>query len=103
MFGEVFICEFPFTSGTATKIRPALILFDLQQDVINCRITSVARAGLLDVTLKDWQGAGLLKPSVARLDRVVTAERSIFRRRLGVLSAADKLAVRDRWNQHMKL
>ena len=32
MFGEVFICQFPFTSGTASKIRPALVLFDLQQD-----------------------------------------------------------------------
>lgn len=32
MFGEVFICQFLFTSGTGSKIRPALVLFDLQQD-----------------------------------------------------------------------
>ena len=29
MFGEIFICQFPFTSGAASKIRPALVLFDL--------------------------------------------------------------------------
>jgi hypothetical protein len=29
MFGEVFICQFPFTSGAASKIRSALVLFDL--------------------------------------------------------------------------
>jgi mRNA interferase MazF len=69
MFGEIFICQFPFTSGAASKIRPALVLFDLEQDAIICRVTGVLRTGALDVTLKDWQTAGLLKPSVARLDR----------------------------------
>ena len=61
------------------------------------------RTGALDVRLKDWQTAGLLKPSVARLDRVVTAEKSIFVRRLGALSAEDQKAIRDRWNQQMRL
>ncbi len=102
MFGDVFICQFPFTSGATSKIRPALVLFDLAQDAIICRVTSVLRAGPLDVTLKGWQTAGLLKPSVARLDRVVTAEKSIFLRRLGALSAEDQKAIRDRWNQHMR-
>ena len=103
MFGEVFICQFPFTSGTASKIRPALVLFDLQQDAVICRITSVSRAGALDVPLQDWQAAGLLKPSVARLDRLVTAEKTVFLRRLGVLSATDLAAVRSIWNQRMVL
>ena len=53
MFGEVFICQFPFTSGAASKIRPALVLFDLQQDAVICRVTSVVRTGALDVTLDD--------------------------------------------------
>ncbi len=103
MFGEVFLCEFPLTSGASSKIRPALVLFDLDQDSLICRVTSAARTGSLDVTLVDWQDAGLLRPSVARVDRVVTAERSVFRRRLGVLSARDAEAVRERWNQHMRL
>ena len=51
----------------------------------------------------DWQAAGLLKPSVARLDRLVTAEKSVLIRRLGTLSAVDQRAIRDIWNQHMKL
>jgi mRNA interferase MazF len=103
MFGDVFICQFPFTSGASTKIRPALVLFDLDHDAIICRVTGVLRAGALEVTLKDWQTAGLLKPSVARLDHVVTAEKSIFVRRLGALSLEDQKAIRDRWNEHMRL
>ena len=103
MFGEIFLCEFPLTSGAPGKIRPALLMFDLGPDALIARVTSVARGGPLDVTLQEWRAAGLLKPSVARLDRLVTAERSIFRRRLGVLSARDAGAVRECWNRQMRL
>jgi len=103
VFGEVFICQFPFTSGAVSKPRPVLVLFDLQQDVLICRITSVLRTGLLDVALTAWAQAGLAKPSVVRLDRLVTAEKTILGRRLGVLSAADQEVIRTAWNQHMRL
>ena len=103
MFGEIFICQFPFTSGAVSKPRPVLMLFDLQQDAVICRITSVLRAGPLDVTLADWAQAGLAKSSVARLDRLVTAEKTILGRRLGRLSVPDEASVRAAWNRHMKL
>ena len=103
MFGEIIICKFPFSSGADSKVRPALILFDLQQDALICRITSVPHFGLMDVSINQWQTAGLLKPSVARLDRIVTAEKTIFIRRLGFLAPNDLEAVRNTWNCHMKL
>lgn len=103
MFGEVYICEFPFTSGSQSKIRPALVLFDLKEEAVICRITSVPRCGPLDVTLVGWQTAGLLKPSVVRLDRLVTAEKTIFARRLGGLTPDDAARVRAVWNQSMRL
>jgi PemK-like, MazF-like toxin of type II toxin-antitoxin system len=82
VFGDVFIARFPFTSGTLSKPRPVLVLFDLQADVLICRVTSVLRVGPLDVALRDWQQAGLALPSVARLDRRVTAEKSAGSRHL---------------------
>ena len=103
MFGDIYLCQFPFTSGAVSKPRPALVLFDLGADALICRITSVARTGRLDVTLVDWSAAGLLKPSVARLDRLVTAEKTILTRLLGQLTAADQQAVRQAWNFHMRL
>lgn len=103
MFGEIFICQFPFTSGAFSKPRPVLALFDLQQDVVICRITSAAHAGRCDVCLLDWVKEGLAKPSIVRLDRLVTAEKAILGRRLGRLSAQDEAAIRAAWNQHMKL
>lgn len=103
MFGEVFIVQFPFTSGVLSKPRPALVLFDLDDDAVICRITSVMHSGPLDISLSDWAHAGLAKPSVARLDRLVTAELSLLNRRLGILTLPDQSAIRDAWNQHMKL
>jgi mRNA interferase MazF len=103
MFGDILICDFPFTSGVTSKVRPALLLFDLQQDAIICRVTSVLHTGSLDVILDDWRSAGLLKPSVVRLGRIITAEKTIFLRRLGTLSTSDLEAVRNKWNQNMRL
>jgi mRNA interferase MazF len=103
VLGDIVLCNFPFTSGTASKVRPALVLFDLPNDCVICRVTSALHSGLLDITLNDWQAAGLLKPSVARLDRLVTAEKPIFLRRLGVASPADLAAITAAWNQHMRL
>lgn len=103
MFGEIFLCEFPFTSGAASKLRPALVLFDLPEDVIICRITSVHYSGLCDVPIEDWGAAGLLKPSVARLDRIITAEKRILLRRLGTLASSDKESIRTVWNDQMQL
>ncbi|MBS1786515.1 MAG: type II toxin-antitoxin system PemK/MazF family toxin [Acidobacteria bacterium] len=103
MFGQIFLCQFPFTTGSVSKARPVLVLFDLQQDAVICRVTSVLRTGPLDVSLQDWAQAGLAKPSVARLDRLVTAEKTLLTRLLGQLTASDEAAVRAAWNQHMKL
>lgn len=102
-FGEVHICQFPFTSGVQSKPRPALVLFDLGNDVLIYRITSVLQSGPADIPLKDWQKAGLLKPSIARLDRLVTAEKTTLGMLLGTLTNADTEDVRTRWNSIMRL
>jgi hypothetical protein len=103
VFGQIFICRFPFTSGATSKPQPALVLFDLMQDVLVCRITSVFRNGPLDIVLADWAQAGLAMPSVARLDRLVTVEKTLLGHRLGVLSQPDQAAVRAAWKKHMQL
>jgi mRNA interferase MazF len=102
-FGEIFICRFPFTSGAMSKPRPALVLFDLGSDVVLSRITSSAHAGPLDIAVNDWSAAGLAKPSVIRLNRIVTAETTLLGNRLGELTPADKVAVQTAWNSHMRL
>ncbi len=52
-FGDIYVCRFPFTSGTLSKPRPVLVLFDLGVDVLICRITSVSYSGQLDVAVSN--------------------------------------------------
>ncbi|MBI2927790.1 MAG: type II toxin-antitoxin system PemK/MazF family toxin [Verrucomicrobia bacterium] len=102
-FGEVYLCRFPFTSGESSKPRPVLVLFDIGADVVICRITSVMHTSRFDVTILHWQQAGLQRPSVIRLNRLVTAEKSVLLHRLGSLSEPDARVIKAVWNQHMIL
>ena len=102
--GEVFVAVFPFTSGQSSKPRPVLVLRDFGADVLICRITSAPPGpGPLDVVLRQWQKAGLLKPSTALLARVVTAEKPLLHQRIGAVSADDLRAIRTAWNKLMRL
>lgn len=101
--GEIYICSFPFTSGLESKPRPALVLVDLGRDCLIARVTSASYSGPLDVEIKAWQTAGLEKPSTVRLTRLVTAECSLLRVRLGQLAPEDLEAIRAAWNKHMRL
>jgi len=47
--------------------------------------------------------AGLEKPSVARLNRLVTAEKWLLTKYLGRLASSDAAAVKAAWNQNMML
>ena len=102
-FGEIFICRFPFTSGDFSKPRPVLVLFDFGADVVICRITSAQGRTPLDIRVANWTEAGLAKPSVVRLNRLVTAEKSLLRTRVGELSQSDVDSIRAAWNSQMTL
>jgi len=93
----------PTTDGAEGKLRPVLVLFDLGEDAVVCRITSVLRTGTLDVPLSEWMQEGLIKESVVRLDRIVTVEKNLLVRKLGQLTPVDLNAVRLRWNTLMML
>ncbi|MBM3861240.1 MAG: type II toxin-antitoxin system PemK/MazF family toxin [Verrucomicrobia bacterium] len=101
--GDIYIASFPFTSGQFSKPRPVLVLLDLHEDCLIARITSGLHTGLLDVPITEWRKAGLEKPSVARLTRLVTAEKTLLKLKIGALLPADLQAVRQAWNQHMRL
>jgi mRNA interferase MazF len=93
-FGDVFICDFPFTSGQSSKARPVLVLMDIGSDCLVCRITSIPHRGFLDVPVIRWREAGLDKPSTIRLSRLVTVERPVLKVRIRRLITEDVDRVR---------
>ncbi|MCC7354291.1 MAG: type II toxin-antitoxin system PemK/MazF family toxin [Anaerolineae bacterium] len=94
--GDIVLIRFPFTSGAEEKKRPALVLADTgDDDSVAARVTSQPGDTAYDVTVTDWQQAGLLLPSVVRVHKLATLEKGRIARRLGTLTDRDWQQVRE--------
>jgi mRNA interferase MazF len=99
-FGAIVLVRFPFTSQAASKQRPAVIVssraYNLERpDLIMMPVTSQLRPtpAVGEVWLRQWQAAGLIKPSAVK-PVIATLELGLVIRRLGALAAEDQEALR---------
>jgi mRNA interferase MazF len=100
-FGDIVLVPFPFTSQTASKKRPAIVISSRdynasRPDVVIAAVTSQIRpapkAG--EVSVAEWRAAGLFKPSVIK-PVLATVEQSLIIRKMGSLTAADVESLRN--------
>jgi mRNA interferase MazF len=88
--GDIVLLEFPFSDAAGSKRRPALVLLDTgDEDIVVARVTGQLSAAAHDVSLDEWQQAGLLLPSVVRLHKVATLQRKLVDKKLGRLTPGD--------------
>jgi mRNA interferase MazF len=99
-FGEVVLVPFPFTSQTASKKRPAVVVSNgvysrARPDVVLMAVTSQLRpqVELGETWISEWQAAGLLKPSAVK-PVLATLEQRLVIRQLGRLADADEASQR---------
>jgi mRNA interferase MazF len=98
--GDVVLVEFPYPTGTGSKVRPALVV---QSDRDNTRLSntivaqissSIALAGkepthvLIDPATTEGRGSGLLQSSVVTCANLTTLGTARIRRRIGKLPPA---------------
>lgn len=95
-FGDVVLVRFPFTSQTAFKQRPAVVVSNrtynsAKPDVIIMAITSQLRSQpmLGEVWITEWQASNLLKPSAIK-PVFATVEQGLILKHLGSLQSADQ-------------
>ena len=99
-FGEVVLLAFPFSGRQEVKRRPALVLLDTgNADILVARITSRGVDTDYDVRVAEWEQAGLLLPSVIRLHKLATLQKSLVERQLGTLIQEDLSKVRAKIQQ----
>lgn len=107
-FGDIVLVPFPFTSQSASKKRPAVVVStraynDARPDLILMAVTSQLRASAVlgEVWLHDWKAAGLLKPSAVK-PVFATLEQVLVIRRLGVLAPTDRETLRKAITQTLR-
>jgi mRNA interferase MazF len=89
-FGDIVIIEFRFKDDSGHKKRPALVLsIDDDQDLILARVTSQPLNNSSDYEIKNWQSAFLLKPSIIKLNKLITINESLLYTKLGRLDSEE--------------
>jgi mRNA interferase MazF len=97
--GDVLLVQFPFSGGTGSKARPAVVLStDLYHEewdeLLVVSITSRPPRTLrpTDHALQDWRPAGLSQPSWVR-SHLATVDRRLVLRQVGQASPRDLVAI----------
>ncbi|HEX4158794.1 MAG TPA: type II toxin-antitoxin system PemK/MazF family toxin [Rhizomicrobium sp.] len=98
--GDIAIVPFPFTDIAVAKPRPALALSGRKANedsgnTVFAMITTAARSHWTqDIPLSDHLSAGLTATSIVRI-KLFTLDNRLIVRRIGMLSAPDRQAVRQ--------
>ena len=110
--GQVVVVNVPFSRGTGTKPRPALIISDHSfhgtlPDVIVCPISSHphyhAKPGPGDCPIKAWHALSLRYASTVRVSKILCVDKKIIGRKLGTLAQADMAKVESALRAALRL
>ena len=94
--GSVVLVTFPFSNLKGQKIRPTLVLANVEfNNLILCQITSKPYTSKISICLKptDFATGGLPIISYIRPDKLFTADTTIIKKTIGQLTAKTKNAV----------
>ena len=96
---EVWHARFAFDGGKGYKYRPVIVIGSNDAGSVVIMVTSSTNKLHMehDHLLIDWEAAGLVKPSIARIDRIATIPTSYLGTsgRLGRLTEIDVDAIKQ--------
>ena len=101
--GEIWLADIPFTDGSASKIRPVLVLWLDAADCVLAAVTSAPPRSPSNVALLNWQVAGLRVPSTVRLSRLDCLQQILLVKKLGGISPADAQRLKQVWANEIRL
>ena len=97
--GDIILITFPFTDLSGSKLRPAVILADTNEDVTVTFITTQLKwQEPTDVLIKPTLNNGLKLPSLIRTSKIAL-DKALIKGRIGKLSIEELKEL----NQNLKL
>jgi mRNA interferase MazF len=96
--GKIVLIPFPFTDLTATKLRPALVLYEGEKDVVVAFISSrTDKPKPVDITINaknaEFKQTGLKLTSTIKLDKVATISKDLIIGEIGEIGPKFKKEV----------
>jgi len=95
-FGDIVLVVFPFTDVKGEKKRPALVLHEDFNDLTLARVTSQPINSEYDINIEMWEKAGLMLPSIIKLEKIATLAKPLIDTKLGMLNEADMAALKNK-------
>lgn len=92
MKGKIVLVPFPFTDLTAIKLRPALVIYEGNRDIIVAFISSKIPSELFDVDVLlvknriGFRKTGLKIESVIKLDKIATVLKDLIVGEIGEIN-----------------
>lgn len=108
MKGKIVLIPFPFTDLTSTKMRPALVLYESEKDVVVAFISSrIAKTKptdiVIDKTHSEFKQTGLKVESSIKIDKIATLSKSLIIGEIGNVGPILKKEVNDKISKTFKL
>jgi mRNA interferase MazF len=94
----VVLVRFPFSDLSASKLRPAVVLADVdREDWILCQVTSnpYSDSKAVEIAESDFVSGSLMRTSFARPGKLFSANTSLMERTAGTLDTLKFTAVLD--------
>jgi len=109
MKGKIVLVPFPFTDLTAAKLRPALVIYEGEKDVVVAFISSKIPPELSDVDVlitknhASFRKAGLKVDSVINLGKIATVLKDLIVGELGEFDEELKQEVNRKLRKIMEI
>jgi mRNA interferase MazF len=98
--GDIILIPFPFTSLIGKKLRPSVILISGKLDLTVCFITTQLKwKEPTDVLLEPDKINGMKKPSIIRISKIITVDKSLA---FGILGHLNNHKMEE-LNQNLKI
>jgi mRNA interferase MazF len=106
--GKIVLIPFPFTDLTSTKLRPALVLYEGEKDVVVAFISSrIEKTKPTDVLINrnhpEFTQTGLKLESSLKLEKIATLSKELIIGEIGEVGPNLKKEINDKISKTFKL